>query len=92
MYSFLISSEIRAQASGEADDYDWMTYSRRPTLRVNANLSLESGSRFGVRPCAEDPESIRLVIHGNMDRVFTISMETAAKIAKGVIHERRKHR
>jgi len=90
MYSFLISSEIRAQTIGEADEYDWLTYSRSTPLRVNANLSLQSGSRFGVRRCAEDPHSVRLVLHGNMQRVFTISMETAAKIAKGIANERRK--
>jgi hypothetical protein len=90
MYSFLISPEIRARAVASADEYDWLTYSKAAPLRVNANLSLHSGSKFGVRPCAADPSTVKLVLHGNLDRVFTISMEAATKIAKGTSNERRK--
>lgn len=85
MYSFL--SEATADP---AESYDWFTYTKEMPVAVNANLRIENGTRFGVRRFDIDPTKVRLVLHGNLARVFTVNMEVARALAKGIRNERSK--
>jgi hypothetical protein len=78
MYSFLLGTRDTVDPS----EYDWFTYTRATKI-INANLKIEKGARFGVRPATES-NRVNLVLHGNLSRVFSVSMENARTLAKGV--------
>jgi hypothetical protein len=88
MYSFLMSPEILSARTRPADAYDWFVYTNRSPVTINANLRIEKGMQFGVRRSEDDPRKVRLVIAGNLARVWTVNMEKAKALAKGVRNER----
>jgi len=79
MYSFLLGPRAKVDPS----EYEWFTYTRASKI-INANLKIEKGTRFGVKPAVSDPNRVNLVLHGNLSRVFSVSMENAQTLAKGV--------
>lgn len=77
MYSCLV-----ARIKG-TDEYEWFTYSG-PTLDLQYRgilIPLAKGQKFGVRKSSNNKD-IRLVLGDDINRVFTISLDTAKKIAK----------
>jgi hypothetical protein len=88
MYSFLMSPEIVSAKVKPAESYDWFVYTNRSPVTINANLKIEKGAHFGVCRSDDDPRKVRLVLHGNLARVWTVSMEKARALAKGVKDER----
>jgi len=68
-----------------AENYDFFIY-KGPTLQVpyrGIEVPLMKGQRFGVRK-SRDGKKIRLVMDDEVNRVFTIPLELAQKIAKKV--------
>ena len=80
MYSFLLESRIKPES-----DYDWFTYQGAPlTLDFRGNpVLIDKGMRFGVRK-SSDGKKIRLVLPKDANRVLTIDVATAEKLAKGI--------
>lgn len=79
MYSCLV-----ARIKGE-DEYDFFTYKGKP-LEIpfrGITRTLETGQRFGVRKSSSGKQ-IRMVFEGDLNRVMTIDLALAKKIAKGI--------
>lgn len=85
MYSFLaITARIKPDT-----DYDWFTYGGRKPVPVNyrgTERLITKGTRFGVRP-STNGKSIRLVFPNEITKVYTIDLDTAKALAKGVVKE-----
>lgn len=82
MYSNLI---VRAAPKG-AEHYQYFIYMGKKTIDLpyrGISIPLEPGQRFGVRKSA-DNKKIRLIIDGEINRVFTLPIDLATKIAKTV--------
>lgn len=79
MYSCVV-----ARPKGD-DAYDWYTYEgKRMDLPFRGiTIPLMKGQQFGVRKSGNG-KFIRLVMEGDVNRVMTIDLPTAKKIAKGV--------
>lgn len=68
-----------------ADAYHWFTYSGK-TIELQfrgIEVPLIRGQRFGVRKSGNN-KHIRLVLEGDLNRVMTIDLPTAKRIAKSV--------
>lgn len=81
MHSFLIESAPKGE-----EHYDFFTYRGKVPVAVNfrgQDYRVMNGMRFGVRP-SSNKKFIRLIFPENKNRVFTIDLETAKKLAKGV--------
>jgi hypothetical protein len=79
MYSCLV-----ARIKGE-DEYDFFTYTG-PMIMLpfrGIEIPLSKGEKFGVRK-SSNGKSIRLILGDDLNRVFTIDLETAKKIARSV--------
>lgn len=88
MYSHLVAAAtgypITALIKGEGS-YDFFTY-RGPKIDLDyrgKSVPLSKGDRFGVRKSANG-KSIRFVFENELTRVFTLDLDTAKKIAKGI--------
>jgi hypothetical protein len=79
-----MSPEVLSAKIKPEEAYDWFVYTNRSPVTINANLRIEKGARFGVRRSDDDPRKVRLVLHGNLARVWTVNMEKAKALAKGV--------
>jgi hypothetical protein len=80
MYSFLLDRE---RPRVDVQDFEWFTYSKSAPMVINANLKIEKGARFGVSP-SSDRDRVNVVMSSNLSRVFSVSMEKAQRLAKGV--------
>jgi hypothetical protein len=80
MYSHLVQSAIKPAAS-----YTWFIYTGRQIQLPYRGIEvpLEKGQKIGVRKSA-DGKKIRLVMDDEVNRVFTLDLTTAQKIAKFV--------
>lgn len=79
MYSYLV-----ARIKGE-EEYDWFTYDGK-TINIpyrGVEMPLTKGQRFGVRK-SSNKRDIRLVFEGEINRVFTITLDLAKKIARNI--------
>lgn len=77
MYSYLV-----ARIKGEGE-YTWFKY-KGPLVMLpfrGISVGLAAGEVFGVRP-SSDGKHIRLVLQGDINRVFTIDLELAHTLAK----------
>jgi hypothetical protein len=81
MYSFLLESRIKPET-----DYDFYTYKGKDPVTVEFRgnpVVIDTGQRFGVRK-SSNGKMIRLVLPDNVNRVLTIDIPTATKLAKGI--------
>lgn len=81
MYSALVVTA----APRAAGAYQFFTY-HGPTIKLpyrGIEVPLEKGQKFGVRKSA-DGKKIRLIFDDEVNRVFTLPLATAQKIAKKV--------
>jgi hypothetical protein len=81
MYSFLVKAAPRPEEA-----YQFFTYRGKRPVVVNfrgRDISIGAGQRFGVRPSANG-RHIRLVFPGDVNRVITLDLPTAQKLANGV--------
>lgn len=83
MYSFLLNARIKPET-----DYDFFTYQGAPlTLEFRGNpVLIDKGQRFGVRK-SSNGKLIRLILPNDPNRVITIDVPTAEKLAKGIKRE-----
>ena len=91
MYSFLVLggcstdvTDVEARIK-PSDDYDFFTYQGKP-LTIDSRgkrAEIKKGQRFGVRKSSNGKE-IRMVLDDNVNRVFTLDLETAKQLAKGI--------
>lgn len=91
MYSFLVLggcstdvTDVEARIKPE-DDYDFFTYQGKP-LTIDSrgkHAEVKKGQRFGVRKSSNGKE-IRMVLDDNVNRVFTLDLDTAKQLAKGI--------
>lgn len=81
MYSYLVETRLLPENS-----YDFYTYvGNRPTT-VNfrgKEILITEGMRFGVRP-STNGKHIRLIFSQDPNRVITLDLETANKLARNV--------
>jgi len=94
MYSFLVTPgttdtssvpHTTAAIKGE-ENYEFFTFKgKQPvTLQYRGKpFVVEKGTRFGVRPSV-NKKDIRLIFKGEPNRVFTLTMDQANQLAKGV--------
>lgn len=83
MYSFLAAVKPDT-------DYDWFTYNGREPVVLDFRgnpVEVSKGTRFGVRQSA-NKKHIRLVFPEQITRVFTITLDQAKALAKGIKKER----
>lgn len=81
MYSFLVQSAIKPEAA-----YQFFTYRGKRPVKVNfrnREIQITDGTKFGVRP-SSNGKFIRLVFPNDVNRVITVDLETARKLANGV--------
>ena len=81
MYAFLIEAKPFS-----ADRYQFFTYRAAKPVTVTfrgQDYEVSHGTRFGVRP-SSNHKAIRLIFPDNVNRVFTIDLKTAQKLADGV--------
>ncbi len=79
MYSCIV-----ARIKGE-DEYDWLKYKGK-ALEIpfrGITRTLEPGQKIGVRK-SSNGKQIRMVFDGDMNRVMTLDLPLAKKIAKSV--------
>ena len=81
MYAFLIA-RIKPE-----EDYDFFTYGGKPiTLDFRGKpVVVSKGTTFGVRKSSNNKQ-IRLVLNDDVNRVFTISLDQAKQLSKGIVH------
>lgn len=81
MYSFLISAKPKPEVA-----YQFFTYRGKRAVTVNfrgQDIKISDGTKFGVRP-SSNGKFIRLIFPGDQNRVLTIDLATARKLANGV--------
>lgn len=81
MYSFLVESRVLPE-----QDYQFFEYQGAKPVAIQFRgkpLEITKGTRYGVRP-STNGKSIRLIFPKEPTRVFTIDLETAQKLAKGI--------
>lgn len=81
MYSFLIESRVLPEK-----DYQFFEYQGAKPVVIQFRgkpVEIAKGTRYGVRP-STNGKSIRLIFPKEPTRVFTIDLETAQKLAKGI--------
>lgn len=79
MYSF-VAGTIKP-----ASNYEWFTYDGSPML-VNyrgADVKIERGQKFGVRKSGNGKQ-IRLVLGDDINRVITLTLDQAKRLARNV--------
>lgn len=67
-------------------DYDWFTFKGAKPVTVSfrgKDIEIKKGTKFGVRP-STNGKQIRLIFPEDKNRVLTIDLETAQRLAKGV--------
>lgn len=85
MYAFLLEA-----APKDESHYDFYTYNGKEPVGVvfrGQEYTVDRGTRFGVRP-SSNGKHIRMIFPDNKNRVFTLDLPTAQKLAKGVARER----
>ena len=83
MFSFLVA------AIKPSENYSWYTYggSKLTTVTFRGNpVVISKGQRFGVRPSA-NKKDIRLVLEGDLNRVITLTLQQAKKLADNIAPE-----
>lgn len=86
MHAFL----LQAAPKGE-DAYEFFTFGGPRPVPLNFRgviRTVNKGDRFGVRP-SSNKKFIRLIFPGEPTKVYTIDMQTAKQLAKGIVSERR---
>ncbi len=81
MYSFLIESLVKPETN-----YTFFTYSGKTpvTLTFRGNpVSITDGTRYGVRR-SSNGKMIRLIFPNEPTKVYTIDLDTAKKLARGI--------
>ena len=81
MYSFLIETRVLPEK-----DYQFFEYNgpKPVTLNFRGNLvEVARGTRFGVRP-STNGKFIRLIFPKEPTKVYTIDLDTAKKLARGI--------
>lgn len=81
MYSYLVTAAPRPESA-----YQFFTYRGKRPVNVNfrgAEIPITNGMKFGVRPSANG-KHIRLIFPGDANRVITLDLPTAQKLANGV--------
>lgn len=89
MYSYVVASMLQARIKPEAD-YEWFRFTgKRPvTLEFRGNpMVISEGDQFGVRKSSNGKE-IRFVRKNDVNRVLTLTMDQANKLAKSVRREK----
>jgi len=85
MYKFLAVNRILSVIKPDSS-YEWFTYKGRRPIDVEfrgKTISIKKGQRFGVRKSA-NKKQIRMVLEDQANRVITLSLDQAQKLAKGV--------
>lgn len=83
MFSFLQA------AIKPASDYSWFKYagSKPTSLTFRGNqVEIKKGQNFGVRPSV-NKKDIRLVLENDLNRVITLTLDQAKKLARNVAQE-----
>lgn len=85
MYSLLVAQTKIVSAIKPKSDYDFFVYQGK-TINLpfrGKDVPLTKGQRFGVRKSASKKQ-IRLIMGDDLTRVFTLTLDDAKKIARGV--------
>lgn len=83
MFSFLVA-RVKPAA-----DYDFFVFNGKVPVVVEYRgvpYEVTRGQRFGVRP-SSNKKQIRMIFENEPSRVFTITLDTARKLAKHVAPE-----
>ena len=83
MHGFLLQAAPKSEQA-----YEFFTYSG-PKINLNfrgTEKAVQKGDRFGVRPSSSG-RHIRLIFPGEATKVYTLDMETAKRLARGVSRE-----
>jgi len=81
MYAFLLTA-----APKDESHYSFYTYRGKNPVTVTFRgheYSVAKGTRFGVRP-SSNQKLIRMIFPENKNRVFTLDLDTANRLANGV--------
>lgn len=84
MFAYLLKSKILPN-----EHYDWFTYQSAKPVSIDYRgtpVKVSKGTKFGVRP-STNGKFIRLVFPDQITKVFTIDLDTAKSLAKGVGRE-----
>ena len=78
MHPFLIKS------APTEETFDFFTYQGKPVTITyrGQDLTITAGTRFGISPAKGN--FAKLIMANNKHRVFTIDVQSAAKLAAGV--------
>jgi hypothetical protein len=82
----MYSNLIVVAAPKSAEHYQYFKFMGKKAIDLpyrGISVPLEPGQRFGVRK-SRDGKKIRLVLDDEVNRVFTLSLDIAKKIAKTV--------
>jgi hypothetical protein len=86
MYSFLVIPARMTAAIKPESHYDWFTYQAQKPVNLDFRgkpIQVTKGTKFGVRPSSNEKQ-IRLIFPDQPTKVFTLSLEQARQLAKGV--------
>ena len=84
MYSCLVTKTSVTALVKPASSYQWFTFTSKKPIELpyrGIEVPLTKGMKFGVRRSA-DKKKIRLVLGDEVNRVFTLSLDTAKAIAR----------
>lgn len=80
MFSFLVA-RIKPDT-----DYEWFTFDAKKPVTISYRgtpVDVTRGTKFGVRP-STNKKQIRMIFKDEPTRVFTLSLDQAKKLARGV--------
>lgn len=86
MYSFLVARSYIRSAIKDENSYEWFTYRKGSPVEIDYRgkaVTIVKGDRFGVRKSRNGRE-IRLIMKDAPTKVYTLTLEQARKLAKGV--------
>lgn len=86
MYSFLTAGTPVEARIKPNTDYDMFQYGGKRPFPLDfrgKEVLLEPGMKFGVRK-SSNGKQIRLILADDVNKVFTISLDTAKKLAKNI--------
>ena len=88
MYSFLAIPGIHAVQAAilPREKYDFFTYEGSKPVTVEFRgkpVQIKKGQVFGVRP-STNKKQIRMVLGDDISRVFTLNLDQAKQLAKGI--------
>lgn len=86
MYSFLVLPARMTAAIKPESHYEWFTFKAQKPVTLDFRghpVQVTKGMKFGVRP-SHNEKQIRLIFPDQPTRVFTLTLDQAKALAKGV--------